>query len=155
MKALVYAVLTLLVAACGGDMTERNPPQIHMGRDMCLECGMIISDPRYAAAYEYEGDDRFFDDIGDLIAYGLRNGELSATIPVWVHDYHSEAWLPAAEASFVMASDFATPMGHGITAFVDPKDAAAFSEGFGGAVLTWEDLLARPPAGEISHKHEG
>lgn len=156
MKTLAaFALLLLTVASCGGPAAEPAPPEIIWGRDVCVECGMILSDPRFAAAYHHSGEDRFFDDIGDMIAYGLRTEELWVTTPAWVHDYHSAIWVEAAAAQFVVAPGLATPMGHGIAAFADPAAARALAAEFGGGVLTWEDLLARPPADEISHEHEG
>ena len=57
------------------DGLVRGPPDIVYGRHICLECGMIISEERVAAAYEWEGEDRVFDDIGDMLIHGKDAGE--------------------------------------------------------------------------------
>ncbi len=73
---------------------------------------MIISDPRFAAAYVTSaGDARLFDDIGDMLVYDQRMGE--AVHAYWVHDLHSEAWARAETATFVTQSNLNTPMGWG------------------------------------------
>jgi copper chaperone NosL len=148
-------VLAVALAACGAGATAPVPPDIDWGRDICLECGMILSDPRFVGAYEYRGDDRFFDDIGDMIAYGVRTGELSSSTPAWVHDFRSGIWIDAASAHYVAAERLVTPMGHGLAALADPAQAEALAQEFGGAVLTWDDLLVRPPFGETSRQYEG
>lgn len=140
------AACTLLFAACSAAEANTGAPEIVYGRDICIECGMIISEPRFAAAYEYDGTDRVFDDIGNMLLHGLRTGELTDTTRAWVHDYHSSAWIDASEAWFV-ESDILTPMGHGLAAFGARTTAEAFVAERNGSLLTWADLLAATPDG--------
>lgn len=142
------AVVLLVVAACGADAAGLDPPDIDWGRDLCTSCGMIISDPRYAAAYAVAGDDRLFDDIGDMIDFGLGRGELHSRTPAWVHDHDSGEWLEAASAHYVVTPAILTPMGRGIAAFSTADRARAFAGEFGGETMTWEDLLVRLTPGE-------
>ena len=57
-----------LLAGCAG-ASEARPPAIRYGQDVS-EHGMIISDPRFAAAALPErGEAILFDDIGELLKY--------------------------------------------------------------------------------------
>ena len=71
---LILLILLLLLAACAQGTTELKPPEIRYGEDVCADCNMIISDPRFATAYAYEvGPGRYqsalFDDLGDMLIY--------------------------------------------------------------------------------------
>lgn len=151
-RALV--AFTFLLAACSAAEANTGAPEIVYGRDICIECGMIISEPRFAAAYEYDGTDRVFDDIGNMLLYGLRTGELTAPTRAWVHDYHSSTWIDASEAWFVAADSLLTPMGHGLAAFGARATAEAFAADREGILLEWADLLAAVPDGpRLTYPH--
>jgi len=50
-RLLVILTLSgLLLGACGGRQGALQPPEIYYGQDTCARCGMLISDPRFAAA---------------------------------------------------------------------------------------------------------
>jgi copper chaperone NosL len=138
--AVAVAVLALVFASCGSERS--GPPDIAYGRDVCDECHMIISEARYASAYRSaDGEDRIFDDIGDMIAFGRERDEL-VEATAWVHDYDTEAWLDAPDAWFVRADELETPMGGGVVAFATEASANAFAEPRDGEVLGWDELIA-------------
>lgn len=140
--ALALALL-LSVAGCGGGESG-GPPEIRYGRDICVQCGMIVSEPRFAAAYRLpDGTEKVFDDLGGLLLYGHATGEL-ATAEVWVHDVETEEWVGADSAWFVATANAHTPMGYGIVAFSERGRAQAFAGGAGADVLTWDELVAIP-----------
>lgn len=138
---LLAASLAILLSACSTTDSSGSPPDIVYGRHICLECGMIITDERVAAAYEWEGEDRLFDDIGDMLIYGNRTGELDTATRVWVHDYDTATWIDALTASFVSGTDMTAHMGRGIVAFATSAAAERFLAVGGGDLLTWDDLL--------------
>ena len=73
----VVVVLAMAAAACSTAADADGPPEISYGRDICIECNMIISEPRFAASYRLEGGEtKSFDGIGELIKHGQRTGEL-------------------------------------------------------------------------------
>lgn len=148
--ALVIA-FALVLPACGEGEGAPAPPAIALGRDMCVECGMIISDPAFAAAYEVDGADRIFDDIGDMVAYGLRTGELTATTPAWVHDQPTATWIEASAAWFVVDTGTATPMGHDLVAFAEYQAALSLADDHGGRLLSWDAVLAEHAAPTQDH----
>lgn len=153
MRRALLLLLALGLTACGGDDGAGRPPEIVYGRDVCTECGMIISEERFAAAYEVEGEDKAFDDVGDMLAHGLRQGELGSETAAWVHDHDTSEWLDAATAWFVHDADIVTPMGHGIAAFSTRERATSFATEFGGEVMTWDDLLLTAGSMPADHDH--
>jgi copper chaperone NosL len=58
----------------------------------------------------------------------------------YVHDYDTEDWLPAEQATFVRSSAIRSPMGHGLAAFAAAERGAAFAKEVDGEVLTWDVL---------------
>ena len=142
-RSLVALVALLaVVTACGGPGSDGGPPEIHYGRDLCVQCGMIVSEPRFAAAYRLpDGTERVFDDLGGLLVYGHEHGELDEA-EVWVHDVETEAWVRAPGAWFVATAARPTPMGYGILAFSDRERAERFAAQVGAEVLTWHEVRA-------------
>jgi copper chaperone NosL len=159
---LLAAVLVVtFLAACGGPTTAAGPPEIDLGRDVCDQCHMIISEVRYASAYRTsEGETHLFDDPGGMLVHGVASGEL-ADAQVWVHDYDTEEWLDAASAWFVHGGDIASPMAFRIAAFASESSALAQGDMHGGTVMRWPGLVAMAESGEIApisdedlHEHD-
>ncbi len=148
---LVAAFVAALgvLSACAGQSTDVRPPEIVYGQDMCDECGMLISEPQFAAALVLEnGDPVKFDDLGELFHYPERHPD-SAVKAWFVHDFNTEAWVNAEAATYVVVPGFATPMGFGVAAFEQRADAEAFAaeQGEAAAVLTFEQIMDDPPGG--------
>ena len=132
-----------VAAGCGPAPDPLAPPEIRYGEDVCVECNMIISEPRFAAGLVVgaaEGSQGLaFDDIGDMLAYTRKHSD-QEVLRRYVHDYETEAWLPAEGATFVRSDEILTPMGHGLAAFADSARAAAVAAENGGQVLTYAEL---------------
>ncbi len=144
---VLAAAFAVLLVACGSANDEIHPPEIVYGQDMCDECGMLISEPQFAAALILDdGTPVRFDDLGELFYFESRHPDFE--VKTWfVHDYNTEAWVNAEAAYFVVVEGFATPMGFGIAAFEAQADAEAFAEEQGGVLMTFEELKANPPSG--------
>ena len=143
---ILWASLPLLLWGCAQGSTDTRPPEIRYGEDSCSECNMIISDPRFAAAYVYEvSPGRYaklpFDDIGDMLVHIGKNPD-HKIVNWYVHDYQTEEWLDATSAYFVVGETIVTPMGHGLAAFADEAAAHTATEESGGELLTWDALQA-------------
>jgi copper chaperone NosL len=119
------------------------PPAIVYGEDVCAQCGMIISDARFASAMWVQGDrgpeSLIFDDIGDLLAYEEANPGLQV-LARYVHDYDTEEWIRADSAVYVSSRDIQSPMGHGLAAFYDAESAALHVATADGKALTFDEL---------------
>lgn len=138
---LMGLVMALALSACSS--TEMSgQPEINYGRDVCVHCGMIVSEAKFAAAYRLGGEEFIFDDIGDLVVYARENDiDLDAS-QTWVHDYETEESLLVANAHFVPTVSVATPMGHGVIAFTDKIRAERFAAELGGQVIDWNTLTS-------------
>lgn len=150
--------LTLAVAACGSPgADEVAPPDIQIGRDICIECGMIISEQKFAAAYTLDdGTEKLFDDIGGLIKHQRKTGDVIDPERAWVFDMETVEWVDLASAYFVGTRDLVTPMGHGIGAFSDKGRAEAFAAEVDAEVIRWDVVFELPEHDRlIGHHHEG
>lgn len=137
------------LTACGDTEEASGPPEIVEGRTICDECGMIIDEIRFAAAYRTtDGVERRFDDIGGLLAQGQRD-DLLADAEIWVHDFDSHAPVVAQEATFVLSGQVTTPMAWGVIAFESAAAARALADEVEGSVVTWAELVERSAGDDL------
>jgi copper chaperone NosL len=144
--AVSLVCLTSGLTACRQEALS-GPPTLHLGRDECAGCGMIISEDRSSSALllENAGERSYalFDDIGCMIDYeaAQKNGSV---VDRFVHDWQSKAWVNASSAWFVRAPEgkVATPMGSGVVAFADRATAEAKAQEVGGAAVDYEVVRA-------------
>ncbi len=152
--ALVFLVgMILVLVACAQGQDQVAPPEIHYGEDVCVECNMIISDARFAAGYAYEiSPGRYesiaFDDIGDMLIHADKHAE-HQVVAWYVHDYASQEWLDATQATYVFSNELKTPMAQGLAAHASMADAQEMAAELNGEVLDWDGLLARHRTGEL------
>ena len=150
-------LLGLITAACGGSAVATGPPDINYGRDVCFECGMIISEERFASAYRLaDGTEKIFDDVGGMLQHGHETGEIRDA-EAWVHDYETEEWIRAESGYYIITQRITTPMAFGVIAFGDQARAAAFGRDVDGDVVGWDTVLELPPGDLItigSHSHD-
>ena len=141
----------VFLVACGGGADTSQPPELLYGQDVCDECGMIISEEKYASAYWTEdGQARRFDDVGEMLVFMAQNPEPTAS--VWVHDLNSAAWLAAGEAWFVTNSGLRTPMGTGIAVLAEEQAARALAfDQPGAVVLSYDEIVALAAAGALEN----
>ena len=123
---------------CGPHGKEMHP-KINYGRDVCSECRMIISDPKFSALFVDAGGESFkFDDMGCMQLYEARNHPEIKSI--WVRDYESQQWLDGSKAFFVFSTSLVTPMGHGIAAFETKENALNFLKEREGRIVSWKEI---------------
>lgn len=141
-------VLAVLAGACSAADAE-GPPEINYGRDICVQCNMIISEAGHAAAYRLDdGAEKLFDGVGEMVLHGRTNDEF-ARAEAWVHDFWSEEWVEADAAFYVPTLALASPMGHGIFAFATEERAAEFAADVDGEVIDWATVLRLPTFGNL------
>jgi len=136
----VLGAALIATAACG--VQAGGLPEITVDRTACSHCGMLISEPLYAAAYQApRAAARVFDDIGCLRdaaraeAPGLR---------FWFHDADDQGWIEGAGAVFVTSAEIRTPMGGGLIAYRDPAAAERSAVKHHGRVIrSISDLLTK------------
>jgi copper chaperone NosL len=147
------ALVLLVLAGCAVGSATPAPPDIRYGEDVCADCNMIISDPRFAAGYAVEIEPgRFeslaFDDIGDMVSH-LKNHQALKVAGLWVHDYWSDEWIDAETALYVVSSNIHSPMGHGVAAFAIESRAKQLAEEMDGNVYDWNRMRAEM----LQHNH--
>jgi copper chaperone NosL len=149
---ILVGILILASSCASPDSTE--PPAINYGRDICIECGMIIQDARFATAYRLgDGTEKLFDDVGDMIVHLRGTGDSVVTSQMWVHDFQTEEWVSVDSALFVPTLSVASPMGHSIIAFSEVGRASAFAADVDGEVITWDVLMDLPANGGLIGDH--
>jgi len=156
MTVRLWLLLPLLsiLAACGPGQAQVQPPEIRQGETECLECRMIISDPRFASGYTHGAQGgRYeslpFDDIGDMLIHAGKHPEHDI-VAYWVHDYHTEEWIDAEQAFYVFSSQLVTPMAQGTAAVDSREKAEQLAADYAGEVLDWAGLLAKHQAGGLT-----
>lgn len=158
-RALVAA---LLLAACSSEVLT-GPPALRPGRDMCAECGMLVSEERHASALLV--DDRglrshlVYDDIGCMLDAEAEGLDGKTVLERHVRDLGTGTWLAAESAAFLVTDPdrLPTPMGSGIGAWSSPAAAATAAQQHGGMVVDlaqlraarreWLDRRLRKPGG--------
>ncbi|MCP4424056.1 MAG: hypothetical protein GY803_06170 [Chloroflexi bacterium] len=133
--SLVYgSILTVVfLMGCSQSINLDEPPDIHYGQDVCDECGMLLNEERFAAAYVTKsGEVRRFDDVGGMLLYDHKNQE--DVHIYWVHDLDTKEWINASEAVFVLNDNLVTPMGWGLAPFTTQEQADAYISENGGIV---------------------
>ena len=132
-NAHLVMTVALLTAACSASVI--GPPEIVEDRTICSHCGMLVSEPSFAAAYQLQGaEPRIFDDIGCMLAALQREAASPAT--AWVQDATGSGWINADEATFVASTEFRTPMGGGVLAYADRGAARKAATAHRGRVLS-------------------
>lgn len=135
---LALCLVGMLAAACSP--AADGPPEIVVDHSTCAHCGMLISEPRYAAAFRIDGRDSVFDDVGCLLQ-SLQDESASAAAEVWFRDVDDGSWLTADEAVFVHAAGLPTPMAGGIVATKSREDADELAARRAGEVLATFEAL--------------
>jgi len=162
-RLIAFLPITLALASCTRP-DPMGPPEIALDQTECVECGMIVSDERFACASIVMVEDghtepRVFDDINCLVLHEVTGHRPSDIVARWVHDKDTLAWINAERAHYVWSEDLSTPMMSHIAAFVELKDAESLRERLGGETLSFakicylftpESLREQPAQGDNS-----
>ena len=153
MKNIILVfMITIFIISCQNKIDPNVPPEIQYGIDLCDECGMIISEPRFSSAYITQGGlIKRFDDIGGMLLYNDKEKENVLTF--WVRDYENENWISSDLAKFIINSDITTPMAHGIVAVEDLDRAKEIAIKRDGKVVTFDEVLDHHNSMDHSDHH--
>jgi copper chaperone NosL len=136
-------MMLMLIAGCSQRPAD-GPPVVRYGTDECADCGMILSDERFAAALRVmtngESHDLLFDDIGDMLEYERANPTAHVSRR-FVHDFDTRQWIDPAAAHFIKSEEFHSPMGSGIAAFADEQRGRARAEQSHSQLLAFGPLV--------------
>lgn len=139
---ILGAGLIVVTPGCGPEDAD-GPPAIRLGESVCDECGMILSEERFATATIIEGprgpEPRLFDDFNCQFNYEAVHPDLGV-IARWSHDYETSEWLPTNRACFLRSPGLRTPMASQTAAFATEVAANSARDELGGVVMTFEAL---------------
>lgn len=140
---LILGLVLAALAACQPKPASPQPPEIRYGQETCSACGMVIDDPRFAAATLLkDGKYLKFDDAGEMLSYHMKHPQTQ--VAAWfVHDYPSQSWIRGEEAFFVQSTSLQTPMGSGVVTFADQAAAEAFAAERDGKVFSLDQIRAQ------------
>lgn len=90
-----------------------GPAAIAFNRDICVECGMAVSDPRFAAQLRLaSGRTLNFDDPGCLMTYLAEHHP--PVRHMWFHAFQGDRWLSPEQVRFLPVAQ--SPTGYGFAA---------------------------------------
>jgi copper chaperone NosL len=141
-RALLLGAAGIGLAGCGGgDGDNDGPPDISYNRENCDRCGMLIAEPKHAAALvPDEGDELHFDDVGEMVAVAQEQGVDRTR--VWVHDHDTGDWTDGLAAFYVVDPLRRTPMATGVVAFATREAAEVFGAENSASASSWSELLS-------------
>ncbi len=137
-SALVVLLLSLF--AC----RPTGPVDIDTGADACSRCRMAIDTLLHAGEMiTAEGQVRKYDSLACLLDdYRAARAARQEPGGVWVIDYRSKQWVPAATAHYALADLPTDHMGRGVAAVASREEALKLVAGDARNVVSWEALLA-------------
>lgn len=143
--SLTSVAAVFALAGCGADDAD-GPPSVRYGDSICAECGMIISDERFATATIIDGDrgnePLLFDDFNCQMIFESKHADLTI-VDRWSHDHASSTWLHTADAWFVRSDQLRTPMASHIAAFESKEVAHAFAEPLEGETVSFDTVWVK------------
>jgi len=119
------AVLALAFLSCA---REEGPVSVAWDRTRCAQCGMLVSDPVFAAQRHSEDGEVFhYDDPGCLLVTldAIEHDHAAGPGRVYFHHHREDRWLRAHDVAF--AGVVHSPMGYGLAAFARGQDPAALT----------------------------
>lgn len=147
-RRMIFILLAaFFLSSCSAQGGDPHPPELLFGSDTCEECGMLVSDAKFAAATLTEsGQTHKFDDLAEMFVFHAKHPEYA--VRAWfVHDFITETWLRGETAIYVRSDRFRSPMNYGVAAFESREAAEAYSAELGGEILAFEALRAEFAAG--------
>ena len=139
----IGSVLAIGALSGCGSVENDGPPSVRFGDSVCAECGMIVSDERFATSTIVVGDRgnqaMIFDDFNCQINFETKHAEL-VVVDRWSHDHGTNEWMHMADAWFVESEQLRTPMASNIASFLDKEHADAFAIPLDGTVVGFDTL---------------
>ncbi len=123
--APLWLLIVFVTLAC---VREDGPAPVAWDRERCARCGMLISDPAFAAQrHDADGDVHHFDDPGCLlVSLDDASGSAERRETLYFHHAREDRWLRGDEVGFSGEAGH-TPMGYGLAAIAAADDASSLS----------------------------
>jgi len=136
--SVLIPFLFIAISSCG----QAKPDAIKLNTDKCANCGMTITDPKFAAELvTLKGRNYKFDDILCMLNYKKDNSEKVVGSQFYVCDYIENHRLITTETAFFVKSEtIKSPMGGKNAAFSNKDSADTFAGKLKVDVLNWDVL---------------
>lgn len=137
-KALT-PVLPILFAVVLSGCETSGPEAVKLNTDKCDNCGMTISDPKFAAEIvTKKGRIYKFDDISCLLNYKRDNKDKMDNSKFYISDFlGDDHFISTESALFIEGESINSPMGGNIAAFSNKDSAAAYTSKYKARSTTW------------------
>lgn len=138
-KVIVPFIILINFSAC-----NNTPPEpIKLNTDKCSNCGMTISDIKFATElFTTKGRVHKFDDIDCMIKYSNKNKAKTSASEFYVSDYiGANEFIVAKNAVYLKNENFKSPMGGNTVAFSKKDTAVAFGQKYNSTLISWEILI--------------
>ncbi len=136
--AIVLPVILFSFFSCG----QKNPDPIKLNSDNCDNCGMTISNPKFAAVlFTTKGRTYKFDDISCLLDYKNDNKEKAINAGLFVSNFLSgNQLLPVEIAVYIKGDNVKSPMGGNIAAFNNKENANTYAVNLSAEYVNWDEI---------------
>ncbi|MBK6984296.1 MAG: nitrous oxide reductase accessory protein NosL [Bacteroidetes bacterium] len=138
MMAVVLPIILFSFFSCG----QKDPDPIKLNSDNCDNCGMTISNPKFAAVlFTTKGRTYKFDDISCLLDYKNDNKEKAINAGLYVASFLSDyKLLPVETAIYIKGDNVKSPMGGNIAAFNDRESANTYAVDLSAEFTDWNAI---------------
>lgn len=164
MRGLVLSAVLLcaplLLIGCGRGGSGEGPAPVvatDPGGAECAVCGMVVREqpsPRGQVVHR-DGEHEFLCSLGDLRAYVQAPNPRGEPVATFVEvlpqgldlrgmDSGAQAWVPAAEAHYVVGFERPGVMGLPVGSFASAEGAALAASALSGRKATWNALRTTP-----------
>lgn len=135
---LIAPILLIGFSSCG----NKKPEDINLNTDKCSNCGMTITDLKFAAELiTSKGRIYKFDDILCMMKYTKDNKEKTVSSVFYISEFIGDNhFIPAETAVFVKGENIKSPMGGHSAAFSNKDSADTFASKFEAQTTNWETL---------------
>ena len=119
-----------------------KPEPIKLNSDNCDNCGMTISNPKFAAElFTQKGRAYKFDDISCMVNYKIDNKDKASGASFFIADFLGDNHLISAEtAVYITGENVKSPMGGNIAAFSNKESPTKYAADFMAEFTTWNDI---------------
>lgn len=140
-KKVIVAVLPFFIIALSA-CEPTKPEPIKLNSDNCDNCGMTISNPKFAAELlTQKGRIYKFDDISCMINYKNDNKDKTAGSGFYISNFLGDNHLiPAETAIYIKGEKIQSPMGGNVAAFDNLDNANTYSLQFSAEITNWKTL---------------
>jgi copper chaperone NosL len=123
-------------------VNQQNPDAIKLNSDNCDNCGMTISNPKFAAVlFTTKGRTYKFDDISCLLDYKNDNKEKALNAGLYVANFLSDnQLLPVEIAVYIKGENVKSPMGGNIAAFENKESANTYAVDLAAEFTDWNTI---------------